>query len=177
MSHWAELDEDNVVIRVTVGDNNDPNGDEGYQWLIDNLGGRWVQTSYNANFRRKFAGINDIYDEENDFFYSPKLFTYDYNSSLLYFAKLDSNNTVIGINTIDKSEITETDKETAGIEYLKQQYGDEFTWKQTKYTPLFRKNFARIGYTYDSTADAFIPPKPSEGNWVLDARIYQWEEA
>jgi hypothetical protein len=69
MSHWAELDENNVVLRVTVGDNNEP--DEGYQWLIDNLGGRWVQTSYNANFRGKFAGIGDTYDEEQDLFVSP----------------------------------------------------------------------------------------------------------
>jgi hypothetical protein len=37
MAHWAELDENNVVIRVTVGDNNDPAGDEGYQWLLNNL--------------------------------------------------------------------------------------------------------------------------------------------
>jgi len=72
MAHWAELDENNIVLRVTVGDNNDPAGDEGYQWLIDNLGGRWVQTSYNANFRGKFAGIGDIYDEVNDVFVTPK---------------------------------------------------------------------------------------------------------
>lgn len=68
MSHWAELDENNIVIRVTVGDNNDPAGDEGYQWLIDNLGGRWIKTSYNGNVRGKYAGIGDIYDEENDVF-------------------------------------------------------------------------------------------------------------
>jgi hypothetical protein len=71
VAHWAELDENNVVLRVTVGDNNDPAGDEGYQWLIDNLGGRWVQTSYNANFRGKFAGIGDTYDEVNDVFVPP----------------------------------------------------------------------------------------------------------
>ncbi len=71
MAHWAELNENNVVIRVTVGDNNDPNGDEGYQWLIDNLGGRWIKTSYNATIRGKFAGIGDIYDEVNDIFYTP----------------------------------------------------------------------------------------------------------
>jgi hypothetical protein len=68
MSHWAELDENNKVIRVTVGDNNDPAGDEGYSWLINNLGGRWVQTSYNSNFRKKYAGIGMIYDEELDEF-------------------------------------------------------------------------------------------------------------
>lgn len=69
MAHWAEIDENNIVLRITVGDNNDP--DEGYSWLINNLGGRWIQTSYNANFRGKFAGIGDIYDEINDIFYTP----------------------------------------------------------------------------------------------------------
>jgi len=69
MSHWAELDENNVVVQVVVGDNDDPNGDEGYQWLLDNLGGRWVQTSYNANFRHKYAGIGDTYNEELDIFH------------------------------------------------------------------------------------------------------------
>lgn len=71
MSHWAELDLDNKVIQVTVGDNNDPAGDEGYQWLIDNLGGRWIQTSYNANIRGKYAAIGDTYDEELDIFIAP----------------------------------------------------------------------------------------------------------
>ena len=71
MSHWAEINKDNVVIRVTVGDNNDPNGDEGYQWLIDNLGGTWIKTSYNANIRGKFAAIGDTYDEVIDEFVSP----------------------------------------------------------------------------------------------------------
>ena len=68
MSHWAELDENNIVLRVTVGDNNDPAGDEGYSWLVNNLGGIWVQTSYNANFRGKFAGIGDTYDASADEF-------------------------------------------------------------------------------------------------------------
>lgn len=72
MAHWAELDDNNKVIRVTVGDNNDPAGDEGYQWLIDNLGGRWIKTSYNANIRGKFAGIGDTYDEVNDVFVAPQ---------------------------------------------------------------------------------------------------------
>ena len=72
MAHWAELDENNVVLRVTVGDNDDPNGDEGYSWLVANLGGRWIQTSYNANFRGIYAGIGYIYDEVNDIFYDPQ---------------------------------------------------------------------------------------------------------
>ncbi|ANH49216.1 hypothetical protein uvFWCGRAMDCOMC203_040 [Freshwater phage uvFW-CGR-AMD-COM-C203] len=68
MAHFAEIDENNKVLRVLVTDNNDPNGDEGYQWLIDNLGGRWIQTSYNDNFRNKYAGIGDTYREDLDVF-------------------------------------------------------------------------------------------------------------
>ena len=61
MAHWAELDENNIVTRVLVGDNNDPNNDEGYQWLIDNLGGRWIKTSYNA---RNGKRVNPETNEE-----------------------------------------------------------------------------------------------------------------
>jgi hypothetical protein len=87
MSYWAEIDKNNIVLRVTVGDNND--SDEGYQWLIDNLGGTWIKTSYNATIRKNFAGI---------------------------------------------------------------------------------------GYTYDATRDAFIPPKPTKGNWQLDETTCNWIE-
>lgn len=96
MAHWAEIDENNIVIRVTVGDNNDPNGDEGYQWLIDNIGGRWVKTSYNSlggvhylpddirdengqrvpsgkpHLRYNYAGIGFLYDPIRDAFIPPK---------------------------------------------------------------------------------------------------------
>lgn len=91
MSHWAELDSNNEVVRVLVGDNNDPAGDEGYQWLIDNLGGTWVKTSYNAvagkrrnpetgemteepGFRKNYAGIGYTYDAQRDAFIPPKPF-------------------------------------------------------------------------------------------------------
>ena len=76
MSHWAEIDENNTVLRVTVGDNNEP--DEGYQWLIDNLGGTWVKTSFNTYagthreggtpFRKNFAAIGGTYDSVRDAF-------------------------------------------------------------------------------------------------------------
>ena len=89
MAHFAELDENNIVIRVLVGDNNDPNGDEGYQWLIDNLGGTWVKTSYNAvagkrrdpetneitdepGFRKNFGQPGYTYDLQKDAFFPPK---------------------------------------------------------------------------------------------------------
>ena len=74
MAHWAELNEENVVLRVLVGDNNDPNGDEGYQWLLDNLGGRWVKTSYNATIRKNYAGIGYTFNEVLDAFIAPQPF-------------------------------------------------------------------------------------------------------
>ena len=72
MSHFAEIDLENKVIRVLVGDNNDPAGDEGYQWLIDNLGGTWIKTSYNGNIRFNYAGIGYSYDEARDAFIAPE---------------------------------------------------------------------------------------------------------
>lgn len=70
MAHWAELDENNIVLRVVVGNNNHSN--EGYDWLIENLGGRWIKTSYNHNIRARFAGIGYYYDEERDIFIAPQ---------------------------------------------------------------------------------------------------------
>lgn len=98
MAHWAEIDENNIVLRVTVGNNDEP--DEGYQWLIDNLGGTWVKTSYNTQAGKHLLGG----------------------------------------------------------------------------TP-FRKNYAGIGYTYDKTKDAFIPPKPEGDNWILNETTCCWENS
>ena len=47
MAHWAEVNPDNVVVRVLVTSNDEP--DEGHSWLLQNLGGRWVKTSYNTH--------------------------------------------------------------------------------------------------------------------------------
>jgi hypothetical protein len=69
MSHWAELDQDNKVIRVLVGDNNEP--DEG-EAFMNSLGGVWVKTSYNATIRKNYAGIGFTYDETLDAFIAPK---------------------------------------------------------------------------------------------------------
>jgi hypothetical protein len=74
MSHFAEIDESNVVLRVLVGDNNDPAGDEGYQWFVDRLGGTWIKTSYNAKIRGKYAAIGDTYNADEDIFIAPQPF-------------------------------------------------------------------------------------------------------
>ena len=82
MAHWAEIDENNKVIQVTVGNNAEP--DEGYDWLIKNLGGTWIKTSYNTfggkhlqggtPLRKNFAGPGFSYDPERDAFIPPKPF-------------------------------------------------------------------------------------------------------
>ena len=72
MSHFAEIDENNIVLRVLVGDNNDPAGDEGYSWFVNNLGGTWIKTSYNRKIRKNFASIDFTYDADRDAFIAPK---------------------------------------------------------------------------------------------------------
>ena len=69
MSHWAEIDETNTVIRVLVGDNNEP--DEG-EAFMNSLGGTWVKTSYNGTIRKNYAGIGFTYDQNLDAFIPPK---------------------------------------------------------------------------------------------------------
>jgi len=67
MSHFAEIDNNNIVLRVLVGPNY---GDEG-QAFFEALGGRWVKTSYNAatnGFRKNYAGVGYTYDESRDAF-------------------------------------------------------------------------------------------------------------
>jgi len=71
MAHFAEIDSNNKVLRVLVVDNSQE--DRGQEYLANEvgLGGTWIQTSYNANFRGKYAGIGDIYDPVEDIFITP----------------------------------------------------------------------------------------------------------
>ncbi len=70
MAHFARINDANIVTEVLVTNNNFPN--EGYDWLVETFGGRWVQTSYNARIRKNFAGIGYYYDEARDAFIPPK---------------------------------------------------------------------------------------------------------
>jgi len=65
MAHFAEIDSNNKVLRVLVVDNAQES--RGQEFLADDckLGGTWVQTSYNANFGGKFAGVGDVWDGTN----------------------------------------------------------------------------------------------------------------
>lgn len=79
MAHFAELNENNIVMRVVLVDNHellDENGNEsekeGIDFLVNVLGGNWIQTSYNKNFRKNYAGIDYFYDSTRDAFIPPK---------------------------------------------------------------------------------------------------------
>jgi hypothetical protein len=81
MAHFAELDNQGIVLRVIVVDNNkieDENGNEselvGIQFCRSLFGEEtnWIQTSYNGNIRKNYAAIGDTYDISRDAFISPK---------------------------------------------------------------------------------------------------------
>ena len=76
MAHFAELDNDNVVLRVVVVGNDCVPSDEhvdGETWCVNFFkGGTWKQTSYNHNFRKQYAGIGYTYDAAKNKFISPK---------------------------------------------------------------------------------------------------------
>jgi len=90
---------------------------------------------------------------------------------MAHFAKLG-----VG-NIIEKVEVVSNDittNEQAGVDFLNTLYGTRDVWKQTSYNGNIRKNFAGIGYSYDQTRDAFIPPKPFN-SWILDEDTCLWE--
>ena len=102
-----------------------------------------------------------------------------------HFAKLDNLGTVVFV-TVGRQEDDGKELE------LCSRTGD--TYRQTSYntrggihykansnepsedqSKAFRKNFAGIGYTYDISRDAFIPPQP-DSNWSLNEETCRWEE-
>lgn len=84
MAHFAELDETNTVIQVIVVHNNELLNDDGTEseqrgidFCIAHYGGQWVQTSYNGNFRKRYAGIGFTYDKARDAFVTPRANCHD----------------------------------------------------------------------------------------------------
>ena len=94
---------------------------------------------------------------------------------MAHFAKIEDG-TVVQVLVIANEDITDEngdEQESLGVALCNQLYGDA-TWMQTSYNNNSRKNYAGIGYTYDSTRDAFIAPKPYS-SWVLDEDTCQWD--
>ena len=71
MAHFAEIDNNNKVLRVLVVDNSQEHRGQDFLANELGLGGTWIQTSYNENFRGKYAGIGDTYDPVQDIFITP----------------------------------------------------------------------------------------------------------
>ena len=71
MAHFAEIDNNNKVLRVLVVDNSQEHRGQEYLANELGLGGTSIQTSYNNNFRGKYAGIGDTYDPVQDIFITP----------------------------------------------------------------------------------------------------------
>lgn len=95
---------------------------------------------------------------------------------MAHFAKLDSDNIVTQVVVVDNSVLIKadgTESELKGKQFLNSLLGTA-TWKQTSYNGTIRKNYAGVGYKYDSTRDAFIPPKPF-ASWTLNETTCQWE--
>lgn len=111
----------------------------------------------------------------------------EYYILMAHFAKLNSENIVEQVVAVHNNDAPD---EVTGIAFLNNLFGAA-TWAQTSYNARIRKNYAGIGYTYDSGRDAFIPPQPYS-SWTLseetclwfaptpmptDGKRYSWDEA
>ena len=93
---------------------------------------------------------------------------------MAHYAQIDENNIVTQVIVIDNKDTADAngvEKEYIGAAYCERLFGG--TWKQTSYNATIRKNYAGIGYKYQSDIDAFVPPKPY-ASWTLDANA-QWQ--
>ena len=93
---------------------------------------------------------------------------------MAHFAKLENNvvTQVIVVSNQDMLDAQGQESEEKGIAFCSNLLGG--TWKQTSYNGNIRKNYAGIGYTYDESRDAYIPPKPYN-SWLLDETTCQWK--
>lgn len=92
-----------------------------------------------------------------------------------HFAKLDNNN-IVECVTVGRQEDDGKEAELSartGDRYVQTSYNTYGGVHLLGGTPL-RKNYAGIGFTYDETRDAFIPPKPFE-SWVLNENTCLWD--
>lgn len=90
---------------------------------------------------------------------------------MAHFAKLGTGNIIETVEVVS-NDIALT--EQAGVDFLNNLYNTRDVWKQTSYNENIRKNFAGIGFQYDQTRDAFIPPKPYN-SWILNETTCRWE--
>lgn len=96
---------------------------------------------------------------------------------MAHFAQLDENSKVVSVIVVgDQNCLGDAgvESEQVGIDFCRNTFGADTHWVQTSINNRIRKNYAGIGYSYDSQRDAFIPPTPYP-SWVLDEDTCQWE--
>ena len=93
---------------------------------------------------------------------------------MAHFAKIENNlvTQVIVVSNQDTVDTQGAEAESIGIAFCERLFGGD--WKQTSYNGRIRKNYAGVGFSYDSQRDAFIPPKPY-ASWVLVEATCQWK--
>jgi hypothetical protein len=93
---------------------------------------------------------------------------------MAHFAEIGLNNTVLRVIVVGNDDCKDqfgNESEVIGAKFCNNLFGG--VWLQTSYNGNMRKNYAGIGFTYDSARDAFISPKPY-ASWVLDEATCQW---
>ena len=110
---------------------------------------------------------------------------------MAHFAELGEDNIVLRVIVVSNDDCKDaegTESEAVGAEFCRNLLGG--TWKQTSYNGNIRKNYAGIGYSYNSFIDAFVAPQPY-ASWTLDdnaqwqaptamptdGKMYSWDEA
>ena len=104
---------------------------------------------------------------------------------MAHFVEIDALQRVIRVLVVEDKDTQDKDGnevDSIGMKYLNDAFGG--TWLKTSYNTVgnthalggtpFRKNYAGIGFTYDSTKDAFIAPQPYP-SWTLNASTCLWE--
>jgi hypothetical protein len=96
---------------------------------------------------------------------------------MAYFARINQSGIVQEVIAVDNETLNNLpfpESEPVGVAFLQGLLGADTIWKQTSYNASFRKNYAGIGFVYDSIPDAFIAPKPFP-SWLLNTNTYQWQ--
>lgn len=95
---------------------------------------------------------------------------------MAHFAQIDENGQVVQVIVVNNNELIDEagkESEAKGQAFCHSLFGLNTVWVQTSYNGKFRKNYAGLGYTYNSQLDAFIPPQPFP-SWSLDETTAQW---
>ena len=95
---------------------------------------------------------------------------------MAHFAQLDENNVVtkvIVVSNDDTSDSNGTETESIGVAFCQKLLGASTNWKQTSYNGNFRVRYAGIGYSYNESLNAFVPPQP-HASWTLDNDTADW---